>query len=507
MRNHLNALRHPLPPGPPARPVIGNILSFPPTGGWHVLTEYKKTYGDLVFFHGLGNNILVLNSLAAINDLLDKRGEIYSDRPSFTVVGELMGLGQSLPLLPYGKQWREQRKLAHAALSLSSIKKYYKIQEDMAAMLNEALLDDPNNFCSHVRLTAGRIILSLTYGLSVDTADDQYITHAEKTMELIGKATVPGAFLCDFIPAMRYLPAWVSFQREAKKGRAMIESLVTKPFEHVKQEIADNTVLRPSLTSDLLSVRPQEGISQSEFESHIKWAAGSMYGAHSYEQTYATIICFIMAMALNPEKQKLAQEEIDRIVGKDRIPTMEDRELLPYVNATIKEVLRWHPALPLSIARMATKDDIYEGHTIPKGTIIVPNVWCVLETYFYFELNCNKSVLSDRVIAHEPSADFDEQVFLPERFLAPDVTAPDPGKWAFGFGRRICPGRALAENSLFVIIAGILSVFNISPPAEGDLKVEFSPNLVSYPENFKCQIIPRSQRKSALAHQRAKECL
>ncbi len=55
-----------------------------------------------------------------------------------------------------------------------------------------------------------------------------------------------------------------------------------------------------------------------------------------------------MAMALNPEKQKCAQEEIDRIVGEDRIPTVEDRELLPYVNATIKEVLRWHPALPLS---------------------------------------------------------------------------------------------------------------------------------------------------------------
>lgn len=55
-----------------------------------------------------------------------------------------------------------------------------------------------------------------------------------------------------------------------------------------------------------------------------------------------------MAMTLNPEKQKLAQEEIDRIVGEDRIPTMDDRELLPYVNATIKEVLRWHPALPLS---------------------------------------------------------------------------------------------------------------------------------------------------------------
>ena len=111
-RNSSGPHRYP-PPGPPARPIIGNILSFPPTGGWYILTEYKKKYGmstkkcssewldkgsghlgDLVFFHGLGNNILVLNSLKVINEFLEKRGDKYSDRPSFTVVGELMGLGQ-----------------------------------------------------------------------------------------------------------------------------------------------------------------------------------------------------------------------------------------------------------------------------------------------------------------------------------------------------------------------------------------------------------------------------
>ena len=144
---------------------------------WYVSCRFfnpalsHQTYGrpgDLIFFHGFGNNILVLNSMKTINDLLDKRGEIYSDRPVFTVVGELMGLGQvklrlnrnlwrdsccaqSLPLLPYGKEWRECRKLAHVALSATAIKKYHRTQEDMAALLNKALLQDPTNFFSHVR--------------------------------------------------------------------------------------------------------------------------------------------------------------------------------------------------------------------------------------------------------------------------------------------------------------------------------------------------------------------
>lgn len=101
-----------LAPGPPAKPFIGNILDLPPSSAWLKLTEYQKTYGkvascngrwpkshidftgEVMYFHGLGNRILVLNSLRTISDLLDKRTHIYSDRPIFTVVGELMGLAQ-----------------------------------------------------------------------------------------------------------------------------------------------------------------------------------------------------------------------------------------------------------------------------------------------------------------------------------------------------------------------------------------------------------------------------
>ena len=102
-----------------------------------------------------------------------------------------------------------------------------------------------------------------------------------------------------------------------------------------------------------------------------------------------------MAMALHPDKLKLAHEELDRVVGVDRLPTISDRGRLPYVNAIIKETMRWHPALPLSevhprgvvdfllttstgIARCTSEDDLYEGYDIPKGTIVMPNVWYVL---------------------------------------------------------------------------------------------------------------------------------
>lgn len=105
-----------------------------------------------------------------------------------------------------------------------------------------------------------------------------------------------------------------------------------------------------------------------------------------------------MAMALHPDKLRKAQTELDGVVGIDRMPRISDKSSLPYVNALIKETMRWHPALPLStspnpgktecsslsyelpsdshvgIARCTSGEGIYEGYTIPKGTIVMLNV-------------------------------------------------------------------------------------------------------------------------------------
>ena len=97
-------------------------------------------------------------------------------------------------------------------------------------------------------------------------------------------------------------------------------------------------------------------------------------------------------MALYPEVQKKAQAEIDAVVGPDRLPEIEDRPSLPYINALIKELMRWnlvtplgkpfhHVVLPVILTcsegfpHMATNDDEYDGYYIPKGTIIFGNGW------------------------------------------------------------------------------------------------------------------------------------
>ena len=82
-------------------------------------------------------------------------------------------------------------------------------------------------------------------------------------------------------------------------------------------------------------------------------------------------------MAMHPEIQQKAQQELDRVVGKDRLPTFADEASLPYVNAILKELLRWHTVAPIALPHRAVADDEYNGYHIPAGTIVSVNVWSV----------------------------------------------------------------------------------------------------------------------------------
>lgn len=471
-----------LPPGPPAAPIFGNIHHLPSIDELREFDHRRQQYGDLVYYHGLGNKILVLNSMKPIMAMLEKRASIYSDRPRFTVVGELMELEKSTPLHKYGEDWRIHRKLQHSALGPAAVKQYQSVQEDLIALMAKQFLDEPDSFIDHVRLCAARIVLATTYGLSPNKADDEYVTQAEDTMRMIGKCTHPGTFLADMFPWMKHLPSWMPFHREAREGKAMIAHLVTKPFEHVKQEMKDGTA-PPSLLRFLLTEHDK-----GDLDHLIKWATGSLYGAGG-ETTYATTLTFLMAMALNPDKQRLAQEEIDKVLGGDRLPTVNDRPSLPYIAALIKEVMRWNPAVPLGLGRRTSQDDIYEGYFIPKDTTVFTNVWSV---------------------AFEPRGSYDPHQFVPERYLeeglSPEEAPIDPANWAFGFARRLCPGKPLAENSVFIIITTLLAAFDIAPPPDEELVPQYTAGLVSYPLPFKCQITPRSQSRASQVIWRAAHC-
>lgn len=212
---------------------------------------------------------------------------------------------------------------------------------------------------------------------------------------------------------------------------------------------------------------------------------------------------FFLAMTLHPEAQRQAQEEIDRVVGNARLPDFGDRDSLPYIEAVFKETFRWHALAPLAIPHQTTADDIYEGYTIPKGAIILPNIWYILHSPFLFAVYFKiADPIISRWFTHDPDVYSTPDKFLPSRFLGP-TPAPDPTNFVFGFGRRSCPGQQLAESSVWLTVARSLAVFDISKGLdekgrEVEPEVRFSPGVVSHPAPFLAHIVPRSSRHENL---------
>lgn len=151
----------------------------------------------------------------------------------------------------------------------------------------------------------------------------------------------------------------------------------------------------------------------------------------------------------NPHAQLKAQEEVDRVVGTDRLPTWDDIPNLPYLNLVLQETYRMNPLSPLGIPHAALNDDVYNGMYIPKGTIVYQNVW---------SMHHNEQVYSDPM------------KFRPERYLAKSEGGngePFP-VGNFGFGRRVCIGRTLAENSMMIILANLVATMKIQYPMDKD---------------------------------------
>lgn len=171
------------------------------------------------------------------------------------------------------------------------------------------------------------------------------------------------------------------------------------------------------------------------------------------------MLWFFLSMALHPDVQAKAQAQIDDIVGRERLPSLDDYERLPYIRAIMKELLRWRGIGPLGrfpnfiapkcqiidklsgVPHAAATDDFYEGYFIPKGTNCIVNVWCVRWSLYD---NC-VNFISLRALNHDKDVYGDDaDLFRPERHLdgsgqiqlVASQETKDDGHCTFGFGRR-----------------------------------------------------------------------
>ncbi|KAH9889257.1 cytochrome P450 [Cubamyces lactineus] len=471
----------PLPPGPRGLPLLGNLFDIPRKAAWKTFAEWGKAYGDVVHLNVLGRSIILLNSAEATSDLLEGRFGIYSDRPYFPLM-EMVGHQWNFGFMPYGKQWRALRRLFSSKYGTTQgLRMFYDSHRVTMSKLLLSTLRDPDAFTEHLRLRSGQLIIDVTYGIMIESVEDPLLKCAEAVMDTTSVALSPPMWLMNPSAIMQFIPRWLggsAVSLQLQRWRADLEELRNGAFSICKERLKKGSA-RPSYSASLLQeLAPAEG---SEEEGMIRDTAALAYGA-AFETTIISGEVFLLAITLHPEVQLRAQEEIDRVVGSHRLPDFADRERLPYVTAVMKEVLRWHPPAPTGIPHLLNEDDSYKGYHIPRGSIVMGNVWA---------------------ITHDPVKYPDPFAFKPERYLREDGTfdcvTNDPSRYVFGFGRRICPGKALAEDSTWLIVAQFLAVFIVSlPEGRPPPKVEFVSGAISRPMPFKCRIHPRSAAAAQL---------
>lgn len=296
-------------------------------------------------------------------------------------------------------------------------------------------------------------------------------------MDNFSSALVPLSRAVDIVPRLRYLPDWLpgmGYKKVAQAWYRLNRAVYDAPFSLVQRQMAAGAN-RPSYVSSLIEKLSDDldgKLSKSD-EDMIKETAAILYGGGA-DTTISTLNSFILAMLLFPDVQRKAQKEIDDVVGTGRLPGFEDRENLPYVRALVKESLRWFPVAPIG-THAVDAEFTYEGFRIPKGAYLVTSIWWLLH---------------DPDVYHEPSS------FDPSRFLQPR-DEPDPAKHAFGWGRRICPGRFLSMESLYITISRFLAVFDITRAVDGEgreleIRVEHTAGLISHPTPYPYAIKARS---------------
>ncbi|THC96012.1 hypothetical protein EYZ11_004511 [Aspergillus tanneri] len=453
----------PLPPGPRPMPIIGNINDLPPHNcqDWMHWYKHKALYGPISSLTVFGQTLVILNEARLANELLEKRSAVHSSRPRMQFA-KMAGWENFISVQQYtDPRFRLTRKVLQQQIgSNASVSRFDNIQDVESRRFLLRVCNSPGDLIRHIRKEAGAIILKITYGYTVEPhSRDPLVDLADKAMAEFAESIPSGTWMVDLVPIPRAY-------------KETVTEMSSKPYLFVKQQMLQHGA-QPSVLSSLLSDSlVQAG---SEEENVMKWSTAAMY-AGGADTTVSTITSFFLAMMLYPEAQKRAQAEIDSIVGTDRLPDYEDRDNLPYVNALVKELLRWHPVAPMAAAHMSIQDDIVS-----------------------------------RSFTHDPAVYPEPSVFKPERFIeSPEHPAePDPRYLSFGFGRRVCPGRNLAVSNVFLTVARCLAVFDVTHVVRDGKKVSiepnFSPGAISHPMPFEVSIKPRSEEHERIIRSVEKE--
>ncbi|XP_036048158.1 cytochrome P450 2C55 isoform X4 [Onychomys torridus] len=377
-----------LPPGPTPLPVIGNILQMDVKDISKSLNKFSKIYGP-VFTVYLGRKpTVVLHGYEAVKEALIDHGEEFAGRGSFPVAEKVnKGLGI---IFSNGLKWKEIRRFSIMTLRNFGMGKRSiedRVQEE-ARCLVEELRKTKGSPCDPTFILGCapcNVICSIIFQNRFDYKDQEFLNLMEKFNENLRLLSTP----------------WIQ-EKHNPKSEFTTESLVATVTD--------------------------------------------MFGAGT-ETTSTTLRYGLLLLLKHVDITAKVQEEIDRVVGRNRSPCMQDRSHMPYTDAVVHEIQRYIDLIPMNLPHSVTCDVKFRNYFIPKGTTVITSL---------------TSMLHDDKEFPNPEK-FDPGHFLDEsgHFKKSDYFVP------FSTGKRMCAGEGLARMELFVFFTTILQNFNLKTLVDG----------------------------------------
>ncbi|RVE65282.1 hypothetical protein OJAV_G00133790 [Oryzias javanicus] len=471
--NLRNNRKHRMPPGPPALPLIGNLLQLNKNAPFRTIVELSQTYGPVMtIYMGWKRTVALVGYDAVKEALVDQADDFVGRAPLPFIHKATRGYGIGIS---NGERWRQLRRF-----TLTTLRDFGMGRKGMEQWIQEesrhliarvhAFKGKPFDPTFVMSCTVSNVICCLVYGERFNYDDKQFLEILNIIYEIPMFNTTPMGALYNIFPwLMDRLPGRQHVILE------MIENMrkfaIMKIQEH--KDTLDQSSPRDYIDCFLIRMDQEKNSSATEFHYENLVATVLNLFLAGTETTSSTIRYALSVLIKHPKIQEKMQEEIDTVIGKERCPSMEDRKSLPFTDAVIHEVQRFMDITPFSLPHYSLNDISFRGYTIPKDTIIFPMLHSVLK--------------EDKQWSTPWS-------FNPQHFLDQNGNfKKNPAFVPFSAGKRACVGEPLARMEMFVFIVTLLQNFTFSSPSGPDsinLVPEYS-SFANLPRRYELIATPR----------------
>lgn len=460
------------PPGPRGIPFLGN-LDFNKQGFFRTKAmDWVRQYGPLFRLKMLGVNVVVLNDYDLIRDTFSKAEVLH--RPAAWLLKETT---EGLAVLG-GREWRENRRFVTQALVDLGYGK--QTMWDRVQAEAQHLVDTIGKFRGAPILprdlmfrSACNNVVTFLLGRRLDLDDPR-----RKDMD----DHLEGFLLGSAAASIDCRPHWLKrLERQLcpRSPRVTVENLANELEAMSRREVQRAMRMDKSQRNKAVIDIYNEKLEELGGDRSI-FTEGRLVGNTTDYLLGATAVValFLQSHVLNfaahaDSLQEQVRQEIDRVVGRERLPTWADHVHMPLTMATIWEMYRWKACTPFGIPRGVAEDTVIGGYHVPKGTVLLPNFWAVHQSTELWK---------------EP------EKFDPSRFIGPDGKAPSTRPAhiiTFSLGKRICPGESLATAEVFLYLTMLLQKFIILPEEGATVEIgSYQP--LSEHAATKIRFLPRS---------------